>query len=701
MASLAVAVLIGAFFAPAIFGGEVPSYRDFVNVFLPYKLHAAHALGQGRFPLWAPEPALGVPFHAGYQAALLYPPSAIIWLFPNAFGIGTYLGFHAWLAGIGMEKLLARRGLSLAPRLLGAIVYALGGFFVSALPWGHGVVAAWLPLGIVAAENAVRDPSRGRFLWLLAVLALQILGGSPESILQSAVLVAAAAWVAPGTMSLGRRGVLVGAALTLATSIAAAQLLPTAELLRASERASGMAHDVVMLFSFQPASFLTFLFPHRIRDGVLAPIPEHEFPLVWSVYVGLVPLFFAALGVATWRGRRFSALLAVSLLLALGRHGVVFPLLHRAAPGLVGIFRYPEKLLLTAHFAVAVLAAIGLCRWQSWARRGTRLPVDALSLVLCLLSAADLWAVHRPALLFTDFASLIASAPPPVLGPVGTDMRLFHYERDGSSLKPWNPKFAIGEDLRAFKRAVWADLGANVGLAYGVGFVADATGLRQESTAALYRYLGRVPAERAIRLLRALGVRFLVGPEAIDSEALELVRNGSAGRAWIYRLRAPGARIYLASRARSVDALGSALDWLSDAAFVPGEDATVAGDCPAIPACLRPAGSDAPPGASIRLDEASPEEVLLEVTASEPSLLVVSDSFYPGWRATVDDRRVPILLANGLARGVVVPAGSHSVSLRYESVSLRIGLVVSAIGLAGAMLLAEGVERRMRLEPTR
>jgi hypothetical protein len=695
MAGLAILVLVGAFFAPCVFAGQVPSYRDFVNVFLPYKLHAAHALARGRFPLWATEPALGAPFHASYQAGLLYPPAAIVWLFPNAFGIGLYLAFHVWLGAFGMEKLLARRGLPPAARLLGAVVYALGGFFVSALPWGHGVVAAWLPLAIVAAEDAVRDPSRGRFLWFVAVLALQMLGGSPESFAQSAILVLAAAWIVASAMSLGRRAVLVGAALALATSIAAAQLLPTAELLRASERINGMARDVVTLFSFEPASFFTFLVPHRIDHGVVAPIPEHEFPLVWSVYVGVVPLLLAAVGVVTWRGRRFSVLLAISLLLALGKHGLVFPLAYRAAPALVGIFRYPQKFLLTTHLALAVLAGFGLCRLQSRVRDRTQLPVGALSLVLCTLAVADLWAVHRPALLFTDFDSLIASAPPPALGSVSSGVRLFHYERDRSSLKPWNPKFAIGEDLRAFKRAEWADLGANVGLAYGVGFVADAAGLRQESIASLYGYLGRVPAEQAIRLLRVLDVRFLVGPDAIDSEALEVVRPGSRESAWIYRLRAPGARIYLASRVRSADGLRGALDRLSDASFVPGEDATVAGDCPTIPACLRiPGNGDPPRGGSIRVRVANPEEVLVEVTASERSLLVVNDSFYPGWHATVDGLAEPILLTNGLARGVVVPAGPHSVSLRYEPVPFRVGLAVSAMGLVCAMLFAERVGGR-------
>lgn len=687
MAGVVIAMLAVAFFAPGIFAGEVPSYRDFVNVFLPYKLYAAHALAEHGFPLWAPEAALGAPFHASYQAGLLYPPAAVVFLFPNAFGIGIYLALHAWLAGFGMERMLARRGLARAPRLLGGIVYALGGTFVSALPWGHGVVAAWMPLAIVAAEDAIRAPSAARFLRLVAVLALELLGGAAESFAQSAALVFAQAIVARGALPVARRLAVAGLGMALALSIAAAQLLPTAEALRESERGGGMASDVVGLFSFEPVSFLTFLAPHRIDGGVVAPIPEREFPLFWSVYVGLAPLALAGLGLLSGSGRRFAVALVLAFALALGSHAPIFPLLYQAAPGLVGLFRYPEKFLLTAHLALAALAGIGLGRLQSFLAGQMRLPVAAVSLALCALTAADLWDVHRPAMLFTDFDALLASAPPKEIGVIGAGTRLFHYQRAGAALKPWNPKFVIGENLEDFERRVWADLGANVGLVYGAGLVADAAGLRHRAIAELYRFVGREPPERALHVLRALGVRFLLGPDAIDSEALELLRQGSAGRTWIYRLRSAGPRLYLASRVRSVGTREAAFDRLAAADFAPGEDATVEGDCPPIPACRRGSVAERR-DRSVRVVEDSAQRLVLDVSTGESALLVVGDSFFPGWHARVDGSPSPILLANGLVRGVVVPGGRHVVSLGYHPRSFHVGLVVSGIGMLGAVLLA-------------
>lgn len=692
MAGAAIAVLAVAFFAPALFAGQVPSYRDFVNVFLPYKLYAAHALAAHRFPLWAPEAALGAPFHAAYQAGLLYPPAAIVFWLPGSFGVGAYLALHAWLAGFGMERLLARRGLTAPARLLGAVVYALGGAFVSALPWGHGVVAAWLPLGIVAMEDAARAPSAVRFGRLVAVLALELLGGAPESFAQSAAWISAQAVVARGAMPVASRLRLAALAVALGLTIAAAQLLPTAEALRESERLGGMASEVVGRFSFEPASFLTLLAPHRIDGGVVAPIPEREFPLFWSVYAGLATLPLAALGLGSRSGRRFAAALVLAFALALGSHGPIFPLLHRAAPALVGLFRYPEKFLLSAHLAMAALAAIGLGRLQSFLAPRLRWPAAAPALALCGLTAADLWGVHRPALLFTDFAALLASAPPRELGAIGAQTRLFHYQRDGSGIEPWNPSFTIGEDLGDFERRVWADLGANVGFVYGAGFVADAAGLRQRGVAELYRFLAGVPPERALRVLGAFGVQFLLGPDAIDGEAADVVRRGSARHTWIYRLRSVGPRLYLASRVRAVGTLEAALDRLGDAGFVPGEDAVVEGDCPPIEACRRSPGGAAG-DRSVRIREASPERLVLDVSAAERALLVVADAAFPGWQARVDGRPAPIHLANGLVRGVVVPGGEHVVSFGYEPRSFRAGLVVSALGVLAAALAAGAAAR--------
>lgn len=73
------------------------------------------------------------------------------------------------------------------------------------------------------------------------------------------------------------------------------------------------------------------------------------------------------------------------------------------------------------------------------------------------------------------------------------------------------------------------------------------------------------------------------------------------------------------------------------------------------------------------------------VTTTQPTLLVVSDAYYPGWQATLDGEAAELLRANVAFRAVAVPAGEHIVEFRYEPRSVRVGLWISLLSLAGAL----------------
>jgi hypothetical protein len=81
-------------------------------------------------------------------------------------------------------------------------------------------------------------------------------------------------------------------------------------------------------------------------------------------------------------------------------------------------------------------------------------------------------------------------------------------------------------------------------------------------------------------------------------------------------------------------------------------------------------------------------ETLEVVTRSDTTaLLVLSEAYYPGWEARVDDVLAPIVRTNVMFRGVAVPAGEHTVRLTYRPTSFFVGLVVSAVSLLCCGLL--------------
>jgi hypothetical protein len=78
--------------------------------------------------------------------------------------------------------------------------------------------------------------------------------------------------------------------------------------------------------------------------------------------------------------------------------------------------------------------------------------------------------------------------------------------------------------------------------------------------------------------------------------------------------------------------------------------------------------------------------VRIEAHSQRPAALVLADAYYPGWKAYVDGTEVEIFPAYYAFRGVIVPAGAHTVEFRYFPQSFRFGLGVSTVALAAGAL---------------
>jgi hypothetical protein len=74
-------------------------------------------------------------------------------------------------------------------------------------------------------------------------------------------------------------------------------------------------------------------------------------------------------------------------------------------------------------------------------------------------------------------------------------------------------------------------------------------------------------------------------------------------------------------------------------------------------------------------------KVLLGAETSTGGFLVLSDLFYPGWKATVDGRQQEIVRTNYVLRGLEIKPGKHSIEFCYEPIYLYIGGAISLLGL--------------------
>jgi|GEM_PF-4690416 len=98
-------------------------------------------------------------------------------------------------------------------------------------------------------------------------------------------------------------------------------------------------------------------------------------------------------------------------------------------------------------------------------------------------------------------------------------------------------------------------------------------------------------------------------------------------------------------------------------------------------------GRSAIPIESVEITSYKDQQVTLNVSAPRKSLLVLSDTYYPGWKAYIDGKEVEIYKTNLALRGVLIEEGEHSVEFAYRPDSFRIGLYISIISLIGALLV--------------
>ena len=88
------------------------------------------------------------------------------------------------------------------------------------------------------------------------------------------------------------------------------------------------------------------------------------------------------------------------------------------------------------------------------------------------------------------------------------------------------------------------------------------------------------------------------------------------------------------------------------------------------------------------------DRISLNTETGARGLLVLSETYYPAWKAYVDGEPAPLYVADHVLRAVPVPAGEHTVELRYESWSLRVGVAISlGFCLALTVLVAARVRR--------
>ena len=84
---------------------------------------------------------------------------------------------------------------------------------------------------------------------------------------------------------------------------------------------------------------------------------------------------------------------------------------------------------------------------------------------------------------------------------------------------------------------------------------------------------------------------------------------------------------------------------------------------------------------SLETERPQPEHLIVRLESPTSRILVFSETFIPGWEATLDGEPIEIWRANAYYQAVWVPAGAHEIVFRYQPVAFRLGLAIALIAL--------------------
>ena len=682
-----------------------PLPSDVTVQFLPWNAALRSSIAHGQWPLWNPFELSGNVLAAAAQSAPFHPVTLLGLLIPAPDALGFMAAMTYFLAALGMFLFLRNLELRQLPSLFGAAGWALSTYVVAFTHTAHGNAIALLPLVMLGARCVALRPGIRATALLTCALILITLCGHPETSLH--VVALAIAYVIFCARTRLSRVAISG----LAAGIVA--LLLTAFFVAPMIDAIPQTREYLHRKSGAEAGSASWgVVAHVLRSNIVPfsegspgeEEPQHERDLqhhsMGTAYAGAMlfaPALFALLRART-REKWFFGGVIVFGFLAGAEAPIVNAILDRLPLFSLAI---NARMISFAAFAICVLAAIGVHASLTERRRlafvflVVGLSIAALTTLMAIHSTLTpdfvrANAIREVAPLLLAFTSLLAfrtnrAAAAALLGLLllqrvieiggfipAVDRRAFFPPIAGFEqlLRNGDPYRIVGqgplfapniaahyglEDVRGYQamtfarlaetfplwsipQPVWSnrvdDLTAPLLSMMNVRF---ALALPESPIPPSWRLVGRYPGYQLLENSRALPRAFV--PRVVHTGMNDVIRDMRAcsdfgTEAWI---EMPGATMDVANGTGSV---------------------------------------------RVRADGS---RLLLHAAMQSPGWIVVSETAWSGWRASISGNPIKLHFADRAFLGMFIPAGDHDIVLSYRPKVVTTGAIVSiatALGLA-------------------
>jgi hypothetical protein len=689
---------------------------DLAEQVLPWFDVQAREWHAHRFPLWDPAMWAGQPLVGQAQPGTVYPLNWVLFLMPLNHGhislnvLAWYFVVIRFMAALFCYWLCRDLGRSRVASFAGGLAFALSGF-LGTTNWPqmtNGTV--WIPLVFLFLLRA----ARGRSPVANGALSGAFLGISFLSGHHQVPTFTALAFLGVWLYLIFRRGPRPDARMARAALVAllftglcgAVQLVPALEYGRLAKRWAGASealrwdqpvpYQVHATYDLKPYSFFGTVFPGVRRH--------------YDPFVGVVALALAALGIATfWKERcaRLAGTIALgAIVYALGNNSVFQGFLYSVVPDLDKA-RSPSAAVALFAFGIAVLAAFGFDRLSSeepspWPRRvmfgllgfgvatlvicqavlffrELNFPMDQrviLTAIITLALAALFYGYRHHSLTRASANTLLAML---LLLELGNHAGLEPFDKNDEGRNKWLNQVRGNQDIAEFLKkqpgypridvageAFAQNWGAWNGLQMRMGALASVTSNVLDSD---------FFSDRSRMMY---GVAYTVAAPPAPPEAGREVFTGASGMK-VYQRDDAFPRVWAVHKLEQVPDQRAANTTISQRLPEFRNMAVMETAPPKLEAC---------DSSQARIVEYLPDRVAIEAEMNCTGMVVLSDTYFPGWRAQVDGQRVPIHKVNGVFRGVVAPRGKHVITMQYRPASVALGALLTLLGAAGALVAA-------------
>lgn len=708
--------------------GEAYENSDLYQFIYPVYTHVYGRLRSGELPLWNPRQLCGIPLLADARVGVFQPLNAVFWLLPAERALALHAFVCLSMMGLFFALYLRALGVGYMPAVIGGMAYAFSG--LSAAAMSRPALASaltWTPFLLWAVREYAHRFDRASAVLAGVAGALLILSGA-YALVATALALALAFVIAavvspgdPGAPSLKRRAAGLALIAGVALGGSAIQWAPTLAWAWRLERPTELllALNLATDTRAQGAELLTQL---------LLTAPG---PLPRAGYMGIATLLMLPAALFHRARRRDVVLLAAALIaltafiyLLSSRESTTWPVLSLFLPAqlcaaaLAGIgadrlflprrrFRSPNNWLV--GLATLTVAAALFLAFGADVRRYL-IPLAVIIAVFLLFrfrGVAPLCTFAVALLLFTDLAN--------------ANKNIYRHPRQDAPdcYRRYESAFgaareqALGSRVVVSARDLDPALPGNAGMIYPLHVIGAVDLPLTDMQAKWWRGMagepatnppgagiGITPQSPRPHLLRYMAARILIaGPQSPmfsgtwTNDGPRLRELQSSGDLRTFEIEGALPRAYWVPTAQVEVGVDAAVSALSDPEFDGSRRCVVDALSPGIGrldgAILREASAALPSlgDAVCSLEDATPERVVIRVNAPREGIVVLCDTYLSGWRATVDGRPAPMLIANGMFRGVAVPEGSHVIEHRYRPYSYYAGAALSLLTLS-AMLLA-------------